>query len=616
MKGGRIWATGLGVALLAWPVGFATPASGLDLSWMGGLYLAVHDGKHFGNEIVFTYGPLGFLAWPGLWFSWLAVLAYAYSAAVYLAFSITFVWLLERSIGLAAAAVVTFLYLVTVPDLEQVPLLLAVGWSFAALRADRPPAAVTWLAVGGGILSAIEPLVKLSVGPATLLICVLGLAGARASRRQWLLFAAIAGGGLLSLWLVSGQALDQLWNYALNEAQIVSGYNEAMGVDLAPIWQAIFLGGFALGLVAAVNRASFRDARSRWFASGLTAVAAFVLFKYGTTRFFPIVVALAASGMVGIFLMAPWPRQRFLAYLAAGATLGAITFHISALPPRLDVVGNLKGLADSAELAIRPGLRQERIDEARVNLQAALALPPKALAAIRDKQVAIDPWESSIAWAYELDWSPLPVFQSYSAYTSRLDRLNAAAVEAPGGPQVILRADTEGPGAPGPSGSFEGRVAAWDPPEQNLATVCNFHPTVTEGSWQVLSRIPDRCREPQLISSVSAQQGETVRVPQAGRGQLVVLRLKGIGIEGLERLRLLVWRPRPRSATINDGEVTVRLVPGTAEDGMIVSRDPALDGEGAFAQLPEVRSMSVEGVDRQLRFDFYRVRVTPSGVAR
>ena len=134
-----IWATGLLVALLAWPLGIIAPTTGLDYSWMSGLYMAVHEGKHFGSEIVFTYGPLGFLAWPEYWFSWLSVLAFLYVSAVYVAFAITLTWMLRRTVGLLGAAVIAFLFLVTIPDLEWLPLLLAVGWSLAALRSDRRP---------------------------------------------------------------------------------------------------------------------------------------------------------------------------------------------------------------------------------------------------------------------------------------------------------------------------------------------------------------------------------------------------------------------------------------------------------------------------------------------
>lgn len=612
----RILATSLLLALLTWPLALGAPATGLDYSWMSGLYMAVHDGKHFGSEIVFTYGPLGFLAWPQLWFSWLAVLAYLYSAAIYLAFTATLTWLLSRTVGLLAAALVAFLFLVTLPFHEQLPLLLAVGLSFAALRPDRSPRAVALLAVGGGLLCAIEPLLKLSVGPPTVLVCLLGLTGARADRRQWSAFAAIATGGSLSLWLLSGQDLGSLWDYAVNGAQVASGYNEAMGIDFGPAWQAVFLVAFGLGLVALVSRADFRDSRAVWCASALTAVAAFVTFKYGITRFAEGPVALALSALLGIFLMVPWRRQQVALFVTAAAVLGALALHTYPTAPRLDVVANLKQFTDAAELAIRPGLRQQRIDEARASLQAAFAIDPRIVAALRDKRVAVEPWETAIAWAYDLEWSPAPAFQNYVAYTPRLDRLNAAALEDPSGPETILRQIPGGTAPLGGRPGFEGRQPAWDPPQQNLAAVCNFVPTLTIGPWQVLSRVPDRCGDQHLVSSRRAEPGQAVPVPQAGRGELVLLRLEGAGVEGLERLRALLWRARPRFAVVNGGRFSYRLVPGTAGDGLIVSRDRSLSRRGELVELPQVRNLRVDGADGPLRFDFYRVAIEPAPAQR
>ena len=67
-------------------------------------------------------------------------------------------------------------------------------------------------------------------------------------------------------------------------------------------------------------------------------------------------------------------------------------------------------------------------------------MPQPVLDALAGKTVAIEPWEITIAWAYELDWKPLPVFQNYQDYTQKLDRLNAATAEdAENGPQALLR---------------------------------------------------------------------------------------------------------------------------------------------------------------------------------
>jgi hypothetical protein len=49
------------LAIVTWNVVFLAPSGGLDQGWEYGLYAAAHDGLHFGTDIVFTYGPLGFL---------------------------------------------------------------------------------------------------------------------------------------------------------------------------------------------------------------------------------------------------------------------------------------------------------------------------------------------------------------------------------------------------------------------------------------------------------------------------------------------------------------------------------------------------------------------------
>jgi hypothetical protein len=608
--GRRIWVTAVIISLATWQVAFVYPGVGLDLSWMSGLYMAVRDGKDFGNEIVFTYGPLGFLDWPGLWYGGLGVLAFIFSSLIFVAFAAVLVGSLERSVGLIGAAVVAFLFFVTVPDLEQVPLMLSVGLCLFALREKRPIWGLHLLAIGGGVLCAFELLIKLSGGPEILVVVLLGMIGARPDRRNWGLFAGCLVGGTVILWLLAGQSLASLWDYGINGISIVSGYNEAMSLDMAAHWQAGALIVAAVGLVLATAFAPFRDRRARLFAVLLVAAAAFSSYKYGVVRFEPYHVALALSAMIGIWLLLPWRRVQAMAFLAATVVIGAIVVHIYPTSPRLDVVANLKGFKESAELVVRPGLRDSRTAEARAGLQAAYNLEPGTLAALRGKRVSIDPWEAAIAWAYELDWSPLPVFQNYAAYTRKLDELNAHAVEDPEGPQMILR---QNPGGALPWGerSEEGRLPAWDPPLQNVAVVCNFFPIRTTAYWQLLSRIGNRCEEPEFISEGTAQPGEEITVPRAGPSAFVVLDLSGLEIEGFEKLKSLLWKPPVRTAVLNGGEVSYRLVPGTSGDGLIVTRAPSLGGGPGFDQLPQLRHLRFEGVSRTLGLKFYRVRVRP-----
>lgn len=611
----RIWIAAAIVCLLTWQIGFIVPGTGVDLSWMAGLYMAIHSGKDFGSEIVFTYGPLGFLAWPGVWYSWLGLLAFLFSVAIFYAFAAALLAALERSVGLLAAFIVAFLFFATVPDLEQLPLMLAVGVCFFALRVDRRAWGATLLAVGGGTLSAFELLIKLSGGPEILAVCLLGMLGARAGRKHWGLFLGCSIGGTLVLWLIAGQAIGSLWDYGINGLQVVSGYNEAMGLGGAKHWTGVVLILAALGLVVATALAPFRDGRARLFAVLLVAVAAFSSYKYGIVRFEPYHVALGLSALVGIWLQLPLPRARAVAFLVGTFVLGAIVVHTYPTAARLDVLDNLTAFRGSAEIAIRPGLREEKEDQARAALVAAYALEPKTLAAVEGKPVQIDPWEVALAWAYELDWHPFPIFQNYVAYDQKLDDLNAEAAEDPDGTQVILR---QNPGGLLPWGarSQENRLPAWDPPAQNLATACNFVPTRTTPTWQVLERIPDRCGEPEEIASVTAQPDQIVRVPQAKQNELIVLKLSGVEIEGLEKLKSLLWKAPLRAATLDQGLVNYRILPGTSGDGMVVSAPGWIAGRGPYEQLPRLKTIQIEGVDRQIGFTYYRVQVKPGSPQR
>ena len=54
---------GVLLALLTWRHTNFLPVDSLDPSWQAALHMAAHDNVPF-NRIVFTFGPLGFLAQP------------------------------------------------------------------------------------------------------------------------------------------------------------------------------------------------------------------------------------------------------------------------------------------------------------------------------------------------------------------------------------------------------------------------------------------------------------------------------------------------------------------------------------------------------------------------
>jgi hypothetical protein len=60
----RLLPSALLVVLVTWEVRRVVPRTGFDHSWQLALNLAAQHGLDFGRDVVFTYGPLGFLAQP------------------------------------------------------------------------------------------------------------------------------------------------------------------------------------------------------------------------------------------------------------------------------------------------------------------------------------------------------------------------------------------------------------------------------------------------------------------------------------------------------------------------------------------------------------------------
>ncbi len=621
--GGGTVAVGIAVALATWFIGFSPPTPGLDPSWVGGLYMAIEHGIGFGDDVVWTYGPLGFLISPVDWFIGLASIAYLWLALIHIVLAIGLVWAVRRSFGLPVAAVASFLLLSLLLAVET-PFAIAALIAFAALSRDRPRWALPVLIVGGGLFAAVQILVKLSVGPPVLAMLVLAVIGAGARRWQVASFLSIFATSTLALWLITGQSLGALPAYVSNGREIISGYSEAMlvtggdarlhtpGLLALLAAMAAVIGGAALG--------DYRGRRARVCGVLVAAAAAFPLFKEGVVRYDAPHIAGALTTLAVVWIALPLRHRPVLAAAGALALVGVsmpaqMSGQVDATFDRLDAVANVRNAFDSIGDLLDPSDRVEKAHISKRLLQAAYNVEPAMLAELRDRTVAIDPWEIAVAWAYDLDWDPLPVFQGYQAYTAALDELNARRLASPEGPDNVLRMAANAGFATYPGRAVDQRVAAWDPPGQTLATLCNFGIERTGETWQLLARVPDRCGEPKLVASIDSSYGEQVEVPQAGPGEVIFARIEGAGVSGLESVRTFLYRARFRYATIN-GDEFFRLEPGTAEDGLLMNGPPELVGAGRFEQAPQARTLELTGPSGDLRYDFYSMSVEPTAGER
>jgi hypothetical protein len=608
------------LAVLAWPIVSILPGIGPDPSWAAGLYMAHGEGLQFGRDFVFTYGPLGFLQAPVLYDEAMWIVAFLFQVTIHVGVAVSLLWAARRFLPLAVAAAACYCLLV-IGGLTAAVVLLAFVWCFIALGDDPPRFVIPLVTIGGGILAAVELLAKANYGIAIFAFALLVVFGLPDRRRRVPLFLAIACGSFAVGWVLAGQALAGVPDFVIRAAEVVSGYSAAMGTDIAAVgWERP--AAIAVGVLLMASAAlAMRDAPWPRRVASLALVAVFWLmtFKQGFVRQglgnTPEFFVMAAGA--GLAVASRLPRAPFriapLALTAPLLVLALVVLPTPSLLRSLEPRPHLEFMRQGLDALLRSGKRQQLISEGRRAMRSSYRLDPGILKALQDRPVHIDPWEIGVAWAYRLDWHPLPVIQSYSAYTPQLDRLNAEALSGPQGPMAILRHRNVLAG--GSESSIDDRFPGWESPAAMRTMLCHYRVARTTARWQLLERSGDRCGLPRAIGVVHSMTGEPIPIPPPpGPHDLVFARIDGIGVEGLENLRTVLYRARERTVTLGAGRAW-KLVPATAGDGLIMRASPGVDYPRPFRLAPDVRAMSlrIEGVNpRPIAVRFFAQAVRPS----
>jgi hypothetical protein len=290
--------------------------------------------------------------------------------------------------------------------------------------------------------------------------------------------------------------------------------------------------------------------------------------------------------LIAVTLAIPWPPRRRALSLAIAAAL-TIAFLASIGNSLNEIWGptkNAHALAHQLHVVVDSGELDREREFGRAKIESGDQVPPKVLAALRGRCVNAEPIEVAAVWGFGLDWCPLPALQSYGAYTSRLDQLDADRYADPEqGPNGVIRMDF----------AIDERLPAWESPAAMLALLCNFRSAANGGGWQALVRVPDRCGEPRDLGSVEGELGQPVELPPAPAGTVLVGRVPGLEIGPLERIEMLLARPAVRRISIN-GEPAHRVVPDTVQDGLILDVPAAVDYPRPFNLGQDARTLTAE----------------------
>ncbi|MDP8983080.1 MAG: hypothetical protein M3O35_21090 [Acidobacteriota bacterium] len=594
------WLTLVYTLLVTIPSLPVAPGVGLDASWKIGLNAAHVQGLAPGTDVIFTFGPAGYLfvPLPGYAEKW-PVLGTCLALWLLLAFA----WVqLRRAMGasihwLCLLAAFTVSYAigksgVLGPDYIQItamPLALILMLPDARLRLFE----FSLL----GVLAGFASLVKLSTGVEIMGVyyACLCVAAARSrsvftAERVKLLFLAALPIASVTVWYaVFTHNLFSLLDYLWGSLEIVQGYSSGMAIS-GPAWQfvlalatiAILFAGIPL---AAQNR--------RALLPGLIPAAlwTFMAFKEAMVRqdlhavWFPCKLALVS--LFVLVLVRPRRDQLLILGFQTACLLSAVVQINSALPDQIQVATarlNLSLPSSSAAAFLNWNATWKDLDQASRQGMAPAILPSNYTSIVGQGTVEAVGWSIATVVANGWKWRPRPVMQTYSAYTPHLDFLNASHVNSTKAADYAYLT----------WGSIDDRHVFLEDPASWRATLDWYDFAVAETYRGLLKRRKSpRYGAPVPLGSSIASWGRPTGVPPGGG---VVIAYANVTQSAAGKLRQFAYRGTAVYLRVNyrsGRNQLFRTVSANLDDGFII--DPFPD---SLLELPDLMGPLSETANR------------------
>ncbi len=531
------------------------PSYDLDASWRMALGKFFLDGRQFGRDVVFTYGPLGFLmgkTYSGLMF-W-SLLAWQVVATGF--FTTLILYWSERLKGWSRLGYFAFLVLFGVTYEDALHMLMIALAGFELLRRlDRP---WHWSSSLLLIMLAVQSVAKFTnLMLATVMIgSVAALALWRGQRGPALRLLAWFGGGYLVGWVACGQNPLNLPAYLINSWHISQGYQEVMGILTpdAPFWKALVVLAVLAGYVL-LNVFTQPD-RPRSLA-GAVMLGAFIHlnWKHGFVR--------SDGHMVGFFYCALLPITAFPVLLnEAGPFLR---------PKRWALVGAgvlcVLGIRDAIPVLVESAhhiflnrvqnnfQRAAHLTDTRAEYDIALARElvlydlPHTRLVVGDRSLDVFGHDQATAVYNKFNYTPRPVFQSYSAYTPELAKLNADFYRSARAPEFVLLK----------LGSIDGRLPAMDDSAVLYLFTQRYKFILNEKFfqlWQKTGAPVDPAEAPRLVEHRAIPVGQPWSLAEHNQSPLWVK----IDLQPtlLGRLRTFFYKPPLLHLAIEDTQGLIR----------------------------------------------------------
>lgn len=559
--------------------GGSAPVADLDQSYQVVLEYARAHHYQFGRDIVFTFGPLGFLnTWvsQGLFLTERVIFALVWSGIV--AWSAT--GLARQIPGLMKFVfLVWFLVYSNLVWLEP-HALMVMAYGCMILMDDiqkRKGAAATFIAV-----FALLSLIKYNFFIAaviSIILCVLVQIGRRNFRASFAILMCFVS-VFIAIWLVEGQELENLYYWVKGSSEIAGGFTDAM--TIYPKGKVLVVCVMAGAMYIASLLIIIRSARLSLKCVGVllaTTSYVFLSWKHGFVRadghviFFIFFLPLAFAVLLTDNFQKSMNKKlrMYLAALFLGVVIlcnWAADFQEpgTMLTKLIYWPGNMMGNS-SRILNCMTGDWKNYFEALRENKKLKQESDlPNVRAIVGKASIDVINYRQWAVLANNLNYNPRPVIQSYSAYTPFLQDLNLAFYQSNDKPEYLLfKMET-----------IDNRFPTLDDGLLLPYILQHYTQVGKDGNYLVLRNLPDTDKniKSELLLEKKISFGEYLELPEC-KNNLILMQVS-INPTYLGRvIKFLFQSPVITLNTETDGNISYyRFIPAMAERGFIIN--PAL----------------------------------------
>ena len=554
---------------------------GLDSSHFFAINYFANNNIIFGKDVIWTYGPLGFLLHPMDIGRNLGI-AILFQISLWVIFSATIIYLaLKRSVSttqlslfavfltistatgleidyIISLLVILFLSIAYVIKRWHIPYFLALIFTTFLWFIKLNPAILSTSAVISFVILNIFTDRKIGLRAAVLAsLCIPIL--------------------LVTSYMLYNNSMPDMLSYLKGIAELASGYSVAMSYG-GEAGNIVVLPCFFIFYIL-ISYLIYKTKQSSFPIAMTLIVPILILVKHGFIRsdehifsflgfsFVILAVIFLFTDVRKIMRSAEIKRAwKYLSVLSISSYLVLCSYLYTIKPDLGYQLNNIVSILNYS-------YTKEGLDALSKYYISNFKIQPAFFDKIGTSSISVFPWETLPIAAGKLNYKPFPVFQSYAAYTSYLDNLNSAYLEdLASSPKFILMNWQ----------AIDGRHPLSDVPAEWLSMYKWYNiDGKNAGSLLLKRRSGARFNSLELIERKQCKKEDYIKVPFSDNPVILKIHMK---LDPLGEITKVLFRiPAVKMQLFIDPNIkeSFRITPDTLKDGLLINFLPLTLEEAA-----------------------------------